>query len=74
MKTMMTPVCKNCRKRFVIAGFRSNPVMLGFRSNPVMLGFKLANGKTINLCYDCLCKLGQLPEDEKEYFIRRLEE
>ena len=65
MKTMMTPVCKNCRNRFIIAGFRSNPAMLGF---------KLANGKTINLCYDCICKLGQMPEDEKEDFIRRLEE
>ena len=65
MKTMITPKCKNCKKKFMVSGFEGHPVMLGF---------KLASGKTINLCYDCLSKLGQLPEDEKENFIRRLED
>ena len=64
MKTMVTPKCKNCKKQFIVSRFEEHPVMLGF---------KLASGKTINLCYDCLCKLGQLPEDEKEEFIRRLD-
>lgn len=56
-KTEMTPECMRCRKRL--------PISPNDRL-PAMVGFELEDGKVINLCRDCLMKLGKAKEQGTE--------
>ena len=63
MKNHTTPPCSNCGKRMKIGNTNGLPNMVGF---------VLGDGRTINLCQDCITRLGELEDDEKEQFVENL--
>ena len=57
-------ICKGC-KHFFTSGNRPDGLPNG-------CGFQLDNGKIINLCADCLIRLGQMDDEQKREFIDQL--
>lgn len=51
MKTMMTPKCKRCKKRVLMIDDGSGL--------PAMMGFQCKNGKTLNICRNCMIEMGK---------------
>lgn len=64
MKTRWMPPCSKCGKRIKFGNTNGLP-------NGV--GFVLDDGRTVNLCQDCICKLGEMSDDEKKRFFDDLE-
>ena len=62
-KKMYTPPCDACGQKKVICPFSDIPAMVGFQ---------MEDGKVINLCSDCLKKLGSMDDKEKDEFFERL--
>lgn len=59
----MTPKCDNCgNKEFI----REDDEL------PAMLGFQTKDGKVINVCRNCLIKLGAMSDEEKAEFFKKL--
>lgn len=62
-KMMFTPPCTNCKKRTTVGN--TNGI-------PNMVGFQMKDGKTINLCQECLIQLGKLSDADKHEFYAKL--
>lgn len=63
-KMMMTPKCKKCGKRYPI-GNLPNGV-------PAMIGFQLKDGSVMNICGNCICDVGGMTEEERDYFLNEV--
>jgi len=55
-------ICDKCKKFF----------MSGNRADGIPNGMKLImkNGKSLTVCADCVIKVGQMSEEEKDEFFR----
>ena len=58
-------ICRGC-KFFFTSGRRPDGLPNG-------CGFQLENGEFIDLCTDCLIRLGQMDDEQKREFIDRLQ-
>lgn len=63
MQRNLTPPCSKCGKSKIID---MNAAL------PAMVGFQMEDGSIINLCSDCLMKLGQMNEEQKNIFFEEL--
>ena len=63
MKVKFTPPCSACGKRETIGNTDGMPNIVGFVCD---------NGQTINLCRECIIKLGGMNEEEKKDFFASL--
>ena len=63
MNTRWMPPCSKCGKRIKFGNTNGLP-------NGV--GFELEDGRMVNLCQECITKLGAMTEDEQKQFIDEL--
>ena len=59
-----TPKCDSCGRRY--------PLGLGLKGLPTMLGFVQKDGRTINVCQNCIMKVGTMNQEEKDEFFEKL--
>lgn len=59
MKQYITPKCRNCGKRYPVVEMQAFPMVEVKR-----------DGKTINICQNCLAELGLDPKKKDEVFKR----
>ena len=64
MKSRITPPCTACGKRMKIGNTNGMPNMVGF---------VLEDGTTINVCQECMIKLGKMTDAEKSVFLAELQ-
>lgn len=63
MRNRFTPKCTHCGKRYPVGNTHGIPNMVGF---------ELENGRTINICQECLMKLGTMTKAQKDEFMLRI--
>ena len=62
---MLTPKCAKCKQQKPII---PDSII------PAMVGFEMEDGKIINICSDCLAKLGEMKDGETDNFFEGLGE
>ena len=40
-------------------------------SKPAYVGIVLQDGKPLNICFDCVCAVGEMSEDERADFFKK---